>query len=76
MSLCVYFETDAADVSEDVKSEEAEDSDFWEGVTKPGSSKTASSPSQQENQVKKCVFTCQCLPSSDNVSLKSFDCLF
>ncbi|XP_044033265.1 protein OS-9 isoform X2 [Siniperca chuatsi] len=39
---------DAADVSEDVGSEEAEDSDFWEGVTKPGSSKTTAS--QQENQ--------------------------
>ncbi|TMS18808.1 Protein OS-9 [Larimichthys crocea] len=38
-----------ADVSGDVRSEEAEDSDFWEGVTKPGSSKTASSD-QQENQ--------------------------
>lgn len=41
---------DAADVSEDVRSEEAEDSDFWEGVTKPGSSKAGSSPSEQENQ--------------------------
>ncbi|XP_049893124.1 protein OS-9 isoform X2 [Epinephelus moara] len=39
---------DAAAVSEDAGSEEAEDSEFWEGVTKPGSSKT-SSP-QQENQ--------------------------
>ncbi|KAG8007871.1 Protein OS-9, partial [Nibea albiflora] len=36
-------------VSGDARSEEAEDSDFWEGVTKPGSSKTASS-AQQENQ--------------------------
>lgn len=40
---------DAADVPEDAGSEEAEDSDFWEGVTKPReSSKTAAS--QQENQ--------------------------
>ncbi|XP_073324055.1 protein OS-9 [Pagrus major] len=41
---------DPADVSEDAGSEEAEDSDFWEGVTKPGSSKTSFSASQQENQ--------------------------
>ncbi|TKS71632.1 Protein OS-9 [Collichthys lucidus] len=40
---------DTADVSGDARSEEAEDSDFWEGVTKPGSSKTASSD-QEENQ--------------------------
>ncbi|KAE8298653.1 Protein OS-9 Precursor [Larimichthys crocea] len=40
---------DTADVSGDARSEEGEDSDFWEGVTKPGSSKTASSD-QQENQ--------------------------
>lgn len=46
-----FFKTDAADVSEDVRSEEAEDSDFWEGVTKPASSKASSSPSEQENQV-------------------------
>ncbi|XP_054472805.1 protein OS-9 isoform X2 [Anoplopoma fimbria] len=39
---------DIADVSEDAGSEEAEDSDFWEGVTKPGSSETTAS--QQENQ--------------------------
>ncbi|XP_074489835.1 protein OS-9 isoform X3 [Sebastes fasciatus] len=39
---------DTADVSEDAGSEEAEDSDFWEGVTKPGGSKTPAS--QQENQ--------------------------
>ncbi|TKS71614.1 Protein OS-9 [Collichthys lucidus] len=39
---------DTADVSGDARSEEAEDSDFWEGVTKPGSSKTASSD-QEEN---------------------------
>ncbi|XP_008294325.1 protein OS-9 isoform X3 [Stegastes partitus] len=38
----------AADVSADVEVEEAEDSEFWEGVTKPGNSKT--STSQQENQ--------------------------
>uniref|UniRef100_A0A3Q0QSG6 Endoplasmic reticulum lectin n=1 Tax=Amphilophus citrinellus TaxID=61819 RepID=A0A3Q0QSG6_AMPCI len=38
----------AADVSEDGESEEAEDSDFWEGVTKPETSKTTTS--QQENQ--------------------------
>ncbi|KAG7494219.1 hypothetical protein JOB18_026312 [Solea senegalensis] len=34
---------DPADVSEEVVSEEAEDSDFWEGVTKPGRSKTPTS---------------------------------
>ncbi|XP_070814987.1 protein OS-9 isoform X4 [Chaetodon trifascialis] len=39
---------DTADVSEDVGSEEAEDSDFWEGVTKPGNPKTTAA--QQENQ--------------------------
>ncbi|XP_067359555.1 protein OS-9 isoform X1 [Channa argus] len=39
---------DIADISEDARSEEAEDSAFWEGVTKPASSKTASS--QQESQ--------------------------
>ncbi|XP_022600508.1 protein OS-9 isoform X3 [Seriola dumerili] len=39
---------DTADVSEDGGSEEAEDSDFWEGVTKPETSKTT--PSQQESQ--------------------------
>lgn len=48
--IAFYFETDTADVSGDARSEEGEDSDFWEGVTKPGSSKTASSD-QQENQV-------------------------
>ncbi|GAA6215740.1 protein OS-9 isoform X3 [Lates japonicus] len=40
---------DTADVSDDTGSEEAEeDSDFWEGVTKPGSSKTTAP--QQEGQ--------------------------
>ncbi|XP_068576699.1 protein OS-9 isoform X2 [Cebidichthys violaceus] len=39
---------DTADVSEDAGSEETEDSDFWEGVTKPRSSKTTAS--QQEDQ--------------------------
>ncbi|XP_042359766.1 protein OS-9 isoform X2 [Plectropomus leopardus] len=39
---------DTVDVSEDAGSEEAEDSDFWEGVTKPGSSKT--SAPQEDNQ--------------------------
>uniref|UniRef100_A0A671TF49 Endoplasmic reticulum lectin n=2 Tax=Sparus aurata TaxID=8175 RepID=A0A671TF49_SPAAU len=41
---------DPAEVSEDAGSEEAEDFDFWEGVTKPGSSKTSFPASQQENQ--------------------------
>lgn len=41
--LIVCLETDPADVSVDAGSEEAEDSDFWEGVTKPGSSKTTAS---------------------------------
>ncbi|XP_036955726.1 protein OS-9 isoform X2 [Acanthopagrus latus] len=41
---------DPAEVSEDAGSEEAEDFDFWEGVTKPGSSKTSFPTSQQENQ--------------------------
>ena len=45
------LETDPAEVSEDAGSEEAEDFDFWEGVTKPGSSKTSFPTSQQENQV-------------------------
>ncbi|XP_063766475.1 protein OS-9 isoform X2 [Eleginops maclovinus] len=34
---------DAAGLSEDAGSEEGEDSDFWEGVSKPGSSKTTAS---------------------------------
>ncbi|XP_071391367.1 protein OS-9 isoform X2 [Centroberyx affinis] len=40
--------TDAADGSEDATSEEPEDSDFWEGVTKPEGSKAAAS--QQQSQ--------------------------
>uniref|UniRef100_UPI0037E89F79 protein OS-9 isoform X1 n=1 Tax=Semicossyphus pulcher TaxID=241346 RepID=UPI0037E89F79 len=32
---------DTAEVSEDAGSEEGQDSEFWEGVTKPGSSQTA-----------------------------------
>ncbi|XP_034726235.1 protein OS-9 isoform X1 [Etheostoma cragini] len=39
---------DTSEVFEGAGSEEAEDSDFWEGVTKPRSSKTTAS--QQENQ--------------------------
>ncbi|XP_060925519.1 protein OS-9 isoform X2 [Limanda limanda] len=39
---------DSADVSEDVGSEEAEDSDFWQGVTKSEDSETTAS--QQESQ--------------------------
>ncbi|XP_071772608.1 protein OS-9 isoform X1 [Centroberyx gerrardi] len=39
---------DAADGSEDATSEEPEDSDFWEGVTKPEGSKAAAS--QQQSQ--------------------------
>ncbi|XP_078104506.1 protein OS-9 isoform X3 [Sander vitreus] len=39
---------DTAEVFEGAGSEEAEDSDFWEGVTKPRSSKTTAS--QQDNQ--------------------------
>ncbi|XP_033995008.1 protein OS-9 [Trematomus bernacchii] len=35
--------TDTAGLSEEAGSEEAEDSDFWEGVSKPGSSKTTES---------------------------------
>lgn len=42
---------DSADVSEDEKLEEAEDSDFWDGVTKPEKLKTTFSASEQENQV-------------------------
>ncbi|XP_040060590.2 protein OS-9 isoform X5 [Gasterosteus aculeatus] len=41
-------EADNGGLSEDAGSEEAEDTDFWEGVTKPGSSKTTAS--QQENR--------------------------
>ena len=51
LSCCIYFEIDSADVSEDVGSEEAEDSDFWDGVTKPEGSETTAS--QQESQVQK-----------------------
>ncbi|KAM7007043.1 protein OS-9 isoform 2-T2 [Tautogolabrus adspersus] len=39
---------ETTDVFEDAGSEEGEDSEFWEGVTKPGSSKTAAS--QQKDQ--------------------------
>ncbi|XP_036007368.1 protein OS-9 isoform X5 [Fundulus heteroclitus] len=37
------------DLSEDAASEETEDADFWEGVTKPG--KLKSTTSQQDNEV-------------------------
>lgn len=47
-STCIRFETDAADVSVDGAMEETEDSEFWEGVTKP-ETKTP----QQDNQVEK-----------------------
>ncbi|XP_060898562.1 protein OS-9 isoform X1 [Labrus mixtus] len=39
---------ETTDVFEDAGSEEGEDSEFWEGVTKPGSSKTTAS--QQKDQ--------------------------
>lgn len=42
---------DNTDISEDEKLEEAEDSDFWDGVTKPEKSKTTFSASEQENEV-------------------------
>lgn len=48
MSNCIYFETDAG-LFEDTPPEEAEDSDFWERVTKPESSKTPDS--QQVSRV-------------------------
>lgn len=38
---------DAADVSQDAGSEEAEDLDFWDGVTKPGNSKTTVTQQEQ-----------------------------
>ncbi|XP_037345898.2 protein OS-9 isoform X3 [Pungitius pungitius] len=41
-------EADNNGLSEDVGSEEAEDTDFWEGVTKPRGSKTTDSP--QDNR--------------------------
>uniref|UniRef100_G3N6J5 Endoplasmic reticulum lectin n=1 Tax=Gasterosteus aculeatus aculeatus TaxID=481459 RepID=G3N6J5_GASAC len=34
--VCLTFEADNGGLSEDAGSEEAEDTDFWEGVTKPG----------------------------------------
>ncbi|KAF7667717.1 hypothetical protein LDENG_00051440 [Lucifuga dentata] len=46
---------DSANLSEDTRSEEAEDSDFWEGVTKPKSSKTAAS--EQESQAEDDDYT-------------------
>lgn len=49
--VCLTFEADNGGLSEDAGSEEAEDTDFWEGVTKPGSSKTTAS--QQENRVQR-----------------------
>lgn len=45
----IHLESDSAEISEDAGSEQAEDSDFWEGVKKPGNSKTTAS--QQEDQV-------------------------
>uniref|UniRef100_A0A665VWF9 Endoplasmic reticulum lectin n=1 Tax=Echeneis naucrates TaxID=173247 RepID=A0A665VWF9_ECHNA len=39
---------DTADISEDGGTEESEDLDFWEGVTKPGSSKTTASQQEME----------------------------
>ncbi|XP_077386003.1 protein OS-9 isoform X2 [Festucalex cinctus] len=39
---------DVADMSEDVGSEDPEDSQFWEGIAKPGSSKTSSSHEDSE----------------------------
>lgn len=47
------FETETVDVSENASSEEAEDSYFWEGATKPEISKT--SASEQESQVQKYI---------------------
>uniref|UniRef100_A0A673CTM2 Endoplasmic reticulum lectin n=1 Tax=Sphaeramia orbicularis TaxID=375764 RepID=A0A673CTM2_9TELE len=38
---------DTTDISEDSESEEVEDSDFWDGVTKPGSSRTTASQEDQ-----------------------------
>lgn len=38
---------DTTDISEDSGSEEAEDSDFWDGVSKPGSSRTTASQEDQ-----------------------------
>ncbi|XP_061641417.1 protein OS-9 isoform X2 [Phyllopteryx taeniolatus] len=38
----------SADMSEDAGSEDPEDSQFWEGITKPGSSKTSSSHEKSE----------------------------
>ncbi|XP_061543850.1 protein OS-9 isoform X4 [Phycodurus eques] len=38
----------SADMSEDAESEDPEDSQFWEGITKPGSSKTSSSHEKSE----------------------------
>ncbi|XP_061641422.1 protein OS-9 isoform X7 [Phyllopteryx taeniolatus] len=41
----------SADMSEDAGSEDPEDSQFWEGITKPGSSKTSSSHEKSEQAV-------------------------
>lgn len=50
------LDSDGVRVSEDAAaSEEAEDSEFWERVTKPGRSKTASS--EKDAQVWTCVQT-------------------
>lgn len=53
--LCLYFETDTTVLSEDGGPEDGEDSDFWEGVTKPRSSKMPPSSTQHENQVGKSI---------------------
>lgn len=53
--VCFNSVIDAVDVSDDdaLSEEEAEDSEFWEGVTKPGRSRT--SASQSDGQVQEMV---------------------
>lgn len=53
--VCFNSVIDAVDVSDDdaLSEEEAEDSEFWEGVTKPGRSRT--SASQLDGQVQEMI---------------------
>lgn len=50
LAIDVVFYAETAEILINAASEEVEDSDFWEGVTRPGNSKT----SQHNNEV--CVW--------------------
>ncbi|XP_047438375.1 protein OS-9 isoform X4 [Mugil cephalus] len=61
----------AVDVLEDVGSEGAEDSEFWEGVTKPGNSKTTSS--QTDNQAADGVHNSDNEVIDDGIEVEKFN---